>query len=135
MKLWSQMTKQNYITQSYLSSRKYVFILLNKSHCVNGSLEYIQIVLANHLNIFIFICNDSCWMPASKISPIKPAGNRKMVFLLTIVRENMTSIELWQYLEGEGQSGYLLEFKVWFQVYLWKVGTQLRLAMYDISVV
>ena len=28
MKLWSQMTKQNCITQSYLLSRKYVFILL-----------------------------------------------------------------------------------------------------------
>ena len=49
------MTKQNYITQNYLSSRKSVFILLNKFHCVKCSLKYIQVVLANHLDIFIFI--------------------------------------------------------------------------------
>ena len=53
-------------------------------------------------------------MPASKIS--SAVGNRKMIFLLIIVRDNMTLTELWQYLEAERQSGYLLEFKVWFQV-------------------
>ena len=55
-------------------------------------------------------------MPASKISSIKPVGNRKMIFLLIIVRDNMTLTELWQYLEADRQSGYLLDFKVWFQV-------------------
>ena len=43
----------------------------------------------------------------------------------------MTLTELWQYLEAERQSGYLLEFKVWFQVCFWK----LRLDMCDVSVV
>lgn len=118
-----------------MSSGKDVFTLLNESHSVSGLLKYIQVILANHLNICILACNSSYWLPSSQISPIQPAGNRKMTFLLTIVREGMTSTELWQYLEGEGQSEFLLEFKVWFQVCLWNAETQLRLDMYNDTVV
>lgn len=118
-----------------MSSGKDVFTLLNESDSVSGLLKYIQVILANHLNIYILACNSSYWLPSSQISPIQPADNRKMTFFLTIVRESMTSTELWQYLEGEGQSGFLLEFKVWFQVCLWNAETQLRLDMYKDTVV